>query len=96
MGESAHVVLRYARDSAPARERAVALGTALRAKGLDVTDPTGAPAGKGGDRVTYFYREDHDIADGLANQLAASEPTQGRITTRSPPRPGTIEVTIGG
>ncbi len=93
--ESAHVVLRYARDSAPARERAVALRTALRARGLDVSDPTGTPA-RAGDRVTYFYREDQDVADGLAEQLAMSGPTQAHIPAGSPPRPGTIEVTIGG
>lgn len=91
----AHVVLRYARGSEPARQRAEGLGFALKGQGLDVADPVENPTAATLNSVTFFYKRDAGNAKRIAGILAAAEPIQGRLPAGgSVPRPGTIEVTI--
>lgn len=93
---AAHILLRYAHDAARSQARAKTLRTALRTLGVDVNDSAAAGIGKPGNSVTYFYVEDQGIADQVAQQIAAPAPTRSRSTGVQPPRPGTIEVTVGG
>ncbi len=90
-----HLVLRYARDNDAARRRATSLKAALQAKGLDVDEPVETRRARSGSHVVYFYRDDRSTAKGLAGELALSAPKRSR-PTNPPPRPGTIEVLIGG
>ncbi len=96
-GMPARILLRYARNSEPARSRAAALALALQAQGLEVADPVAAPPGPSGETVTFFYGDDQASAKRVAAVTVAPAPLQGRLSANAPlPRPGTIEVAIGG
>jgi len=92
-----HVVVRYARNSVPARTRALALGLTLQAYGLEVADPAAATIGAGANSVGYFYIDDRRSANRIASDLALPEAVQRRLPASGPlPRPGTVEVAITG
>ncbi len=93
----AHVILRYSHNSSSARTHAFALRQTLQAQGLDVDDPIDASHGIAVNGVTYFYYEDENQANHVANVLALVGPVHNhRPSNEELPRPGTIEVAVAG
>ena len=95
-GASARVVVLYSLKSETVRMRAIALTSALIKSGTDVADIVGVPRNRAGNHVTYYYRQDQDMAKTISSKLSVPEPSQSHIPTDKTPRPGTIEVSVGG
>lgn len=92
----AHVVLLYARGDADAAARAADLARTLRAAGVAVDDPVATESRAGRLRARYFFAEDKDTAGAVLKRagLSADGVMAGSTRPSSPPRPGTIEITM--
>jgi hypothetical protein len=95
-GVYAHVVLHFSSTNEASREQAVSLASTLSAQGIDVHSLPSSVAEKSGLHITYYYAEDSHVAENLAAKLAAASPVQADSFIRSAPRPGTINVWVGG
>jgi len=91
---SARVVLVHPIGDAAAAARANRLLAALRQAGLPVAAPFPVPRTEEGDRLRYFFHEDHATAVSVANLTgnAAIVPRLATLPHGAPlPRPGTVE-----
>lgn len=92
----AHVMVRYARESADAAARAASLALALRAAGLAVDAVAPVPRRDAKPGARYFFAEDQGAAASVLK--AAGLPGSGSLAAptglNAAPRPGLIEVTV--
>ncbi len=96
--EPTHVVVNYTHGDQPARRRAGDIVRALKARQFSVAGPEAAAPTRE-DGISYFFRDDEDVATGIAQIVAPRWPDAAGVRLASlprsrPPRPGTIRITL--
>ena len=95
-GAQVNIVVHYSRDSQTARDRALILKTDLQSNGLSVEDAGTSDRYGGSDRVTFYYDEDRDDADRIAELSQKAKPVKIRLPRNRAVVPGTIDIVIAG
>ena len=95
-GAQVNIVLHYSRDSQTARDRASILKTDLQSNGLSVEDAGTSDRYGGSDRVTFYYDEDRDDADRIAELSQKAKPVKIRLPRNRAVVPGTIDIVVAG
>ena len=94
-GMPARIVLRYSRGNQTVRTRAAALKLRLQSEGLNVENLISSPANISSSSIMYFYNEDRNSADRVAEILAMDKSSKSPSQKNARrPIPGTIEVKV--
>ena len=91
-----NIVLRYRAGDPVAQQKAKLVKSSLTEYGLASSEAAEAVDITPGVHVTYYYKQDQNLARQVSKSVASAEPSQKRAGRNQMPLPGTVEISVGG
>ena len=95
-GADTHVIFHHSSSGDIEKALITTMRSKLRGLNADIVYSSDAPRIASRPRVTYYYKQDQAVANSVAERMQAAVARRVEIRTTKLPRPGTIEVLLGG